>query len=331
MKHFVHYFSFGLIVPIAIVMTLLMVKGVSADESFSMAKVSRPYLVQIINPDGSVSEIKGLSLETDPFLIAKELGATPFAEDKFSAFPDIKMGIGSKITLRRAPTHYIKDGKKNHVFRSWAKTVGELLSEKNIELGDDDKINFASNYELEDKMNLIIIRVAITNVEVKEAIDFQITKKEDKTLDEGKTKVEIAGAKGVRTKTYLVRREDGEEISRTMTKNEITTKPVTQVLIIGTKPVITVRCKFNDIVIDAATKYDLSANELCHRMMAESNGNPNLDGGKYKGLFQYEEGFWGSASAKAGYSGASVWDAKAQIYTTAWAWSHNLRGRWPIP
>ena len=202
--------------------------------------------------------------------------------------------------------------------------------ERNIEIGKDDRINFAADNALEPQMLLVIIRVAVTQVDEKSAVDFQIKKKDDKTLDEGKTRVEVAGVKGVRTKTYLVRREDGEEVSRTLLKNEITTGPVDQVLIVGTKPVITVRCKYNDLVIEAATKYGLKANDLCIRMMKESNGNTgSVSGGGHLGLFQYTDGFWSSASAGAGFSGASWQDAKAQIFTTAWAWTHGLRGRWP--
>lgn len=324
-------YIFSLIIPIAITSFLLAISGVSAGNKVEIKKTGRPYLIEIVDSNGNVSKINGISEQTDPFLIAKDMGAAPYGEDKFASFPDIKMGIGSKITLYRAPTYFIKDGKKNFEFRSWAKNVGELLAEKNIELGQDDKINFANDYPLENRMSLVIIRVAITNIQEKELIEFKTIKKEDKNLDEGKTRVEVAGEKGVKTKTYLVRREDGEEVSRTLTNSEITKEPVDEVVYHGTRPVITVPCKFNDLVIEASLKYGAKANELCYRMMRESNGNPNSDGGKYKGLFQYEEGFWNSASAKAGYSGASIWDAKAQIFTTAWAWTHGLRSRWPVP
>jgi len=40
-------------------------------------------------------------------------------------------------------------------------------------------------------------------------------------------------------------------------------------------------------------------------------------------------GFWQWASAKAGYSGASIYDPTAQIFTTAWALTHGQAGRWP--
>jgi len=258
-------------------------------------------------------------------------GVNYYSEDKISAFPDPRLGLGSLVRVERALLVNLQDGKQGYQFRTWQNTVGQLLQEKNIELGQDDLISPALNTPLSTETKINIVRVAITTIKETEPVDFKIIKKEDNILDQGKTRVDRAGAKGVRTKTFEVRREDGVEVARTLQKNEITTAAVDQLLIIGTRPVITVDCRFNSLVIDAALKYGVDPNQLCYRMMRESRGNPSSDGGIYKGLFQYEANFWTSVSAKAGFSGASIWDAKAQIYTTAWAWTHGLRGRWPSP
>lgn len=292
---------------------------------------SRPYIIEEISASGEkTGETKGISAEGDPFLISKAIGANPYEEDRFSSFPSLNMGIGGKITLYRAPDYKIKDGKKEFVARSWTKTVGDLLSENKIELGEDDKINFSQGTSLELDMNINIIRVARTTMIKSEPIDYKTIKKEDPNLDRGKTKVEQAGKKGKRNLFYLVTREDGVQISKVLMKSEIAAPPVEEKLIIGTKPVITVRCKFNDIVAEAAAKYSVDPNALCTLMMKESNGNTgSVSGSGHLGLFQYTSGFWADASAKAGFSGASWQDARAQIFTTAWAFSHGQRGRWP--
>lgn len=291
---------------------------------------ARPYIVEAYSPDGARSTYSGASKSQDPFTIASEIKANPYKEDKFTAFPDIKMGIGSKITIYRAPEYFIVDGKKKIQRRSWVTTVGDLLREANISLGDDDKINFAESTELELGMNINIIRVAITNIKNTEPIDFKIVKKEDKTLDKGKTKVQQKGQVGTRTLTYRLVREDGVEISRKLINNEISVAPVDEIQIIGTKPVITGWCKYNDLVLDASIKNGLDPDRLCNLMRVESRGNADsVSGGGHLGLFQYTEGFWADASKKAGYGGASWSDAKAQIYTTAWALTHGYAGRWP--
>lgn len=329
MKNFFKRISALAVMPAAVTTTLFSFN--IAHEQIEPKKLDRPYVVEVINAEGkSTDEFKGISNEVDPFLITEKLGAKPFVEDKFTAFPDIKMGIGSKITLYRAPEYKIKEGKKETVVRSWTDSVENLFSEKQIEIGKDDKVNFPLDTKLESGMSVVITRVALTEVQEKKPIDFKTIKKDDGTMDQGRTKVEQAGQKGVKVLTYLVRREDGEEVSRKLLNTETTKKPVDEIILVGTKPVITVRCKYNDTVIDAALKYSTDANALCSLMMKESNGNPRSgEGSNYQGLYQYTDGFWASASAKAGYSGASIFDPKAQIYTTAWAFTHGQRSRWP--
>lgn len=265
---------------------------------------------------------------------AFEMAGVPyFSEDKVTAFPDPSLGLGTVITVARALPVNLVDGRRSLTVRTWAESVGELIAEKKIILGEDDRVAPALETRLGLRDRITITRVAITQIVENEAVNFKIVKKNDPNLDEGKTRVERPGVRGTRAYTYRVRREDGIEVERVLLKNELTKPPTDEILIVGTKPVITVRCRYNDWVLDAGIKNGVRPNELCNRMMAESNGNSNSvgAGGRYKGLFQYEEGFWNSVSVKAGYGGASIWDARSQIYVTAWAWVHDYRGRWPNP
>lgn len=302
----------------------------NTDSSQTNTPISRPYIVDEISTSGeNMTTFVGQSSSLDPFTIATDIGAAPYKEDKFTAFPDVKMGIGSKITLYRAPSYTIVDGKKTYVARSWTRTVGELLAERNTEIGDDDKINFAKDFELMDKMEIRIIRVALTNLRIPQKVDYKVVKKEDKTLDKGKINIEQKGQSGEKVLTYQLRREDGVEVSRKLISTEITKEPVEEIQIIGTKPVITGWCRYNDIVLAASIKNGLDPDRLCSLMRKESNGHADsVSGGGHLGLFQYTEGFWADASAKAGYAGASWMDPTAQIYTTAWAVTHGYAGRW---
>lgn len=291
---------------------------------------SRPYLIEVFAPNGEkASTARGNSLAKTPFFVAVDLGIKPHEKDRFEMFPPIEMSLGGKITLYETPAYEITDGRKKLTARSWAKTVGELLAENKLEIGVDDKINFSPDTVLVPGMKIIIIRVAKTTVFETEPINFKTIKTDDPTLDQGKTRVTERGQKGERRYAYEVTREDGVEVLRVLKKTEVTREPVTERVLVGTKPAIHTACRFNDTVIAAAIKHNLDPNSLCIRMMKESRGNPNSDGGQWKGLFQYEEGLWQSVSAKAGYAGASIWDPEAQIHVTAWAWTHGYRGRWP--
>jgi hypothetical protein len=213
--------------------------NVGSIDQKSSVSISRPYIVEEVSPSGQIlSTQSGISSQVDPLLISQDLSANPYPEDKFSAFPDIKMNIGSKITLYRAPIYYLKDGKKNYTFRSWKKSVGELLIENKIELGQDDKINFSASTDLEEEMHIVINRVAITTVIEPEVINYQNIKKSNPNVEKGNKKTLQAGKNGTKNKFYLVTRQDGEEVSRKFTKSEIAEQSTDEIIEIGTKVVV---------------------------------------------------------------------------------------------
>ncbi|HOX40691.1 MAG TPA: G5 domain-containing protein [bacterium] len=327
------YFWF-LIIPIFLVFTHSYA-GNNNQVSSSVERDKKPYVVDVILPDGSkANEYKGVSSSTTPFFVARDLGASPESEDRLSAFPDIAMGMGGKITLYKAPNYTIFDGKRKIEAKSWTKTVQALLTEAHIpELGDDDKVTPPLASEIQSGATIKITRVAITHVTKVQEIEFQVVKKDDPNSDKGKVTVKQKGVKGSKSLTYEVRREDSGkgmmEVGRTLIKTEVIKTPTEEIQLVGTRPVITVRCKYNDTVLAAAMKYDYDPNKLCTLMMKESNGNPgSISGGGHKGLFQYTDGFWADASTKAGFKGADWNDPKAQIFTTAWALTHGYSGRW---
>lgn len=331
MKHFIGRFLAGLIMP-SIVIWALYSANASIIYGADSQTADHSYVIVVIDAmGGETNEYSGTSKELDPFQVATEFGAAPFVEDKLTVTPDLSNGLASRITINRAPNYTIKDGKKEIEMRSWQETVGDLIIESQIpELGLDDRVNFALDEKLEPSMKIVIIRVAITNVKENQPIDYTTVKKNDPTIDKGKTKVSTVGQKGIKVLTYRVQREDGVEVSRKLIDTTVTQKPVDEVVLVGTKPVITVRCNYNDTVITAAIKYTIDPNTICNLMMKESNGHYNSVGGdnQYFGLFQYTESFWAQASQKAGYSGASYFDPRAQIYTTAWALTHGYGSRW---
>lgn len=236
---FISKLLIGIIATLALITTVFASSDNIAKTTPEPKKMDRPYIVDVLDKTGNeTGEFRGVSSETDPFLISKELGAQPFAEDRFSSFPDMNMGIGSKITLNRAPDYVIKDGKKEKTVRSWVTTVEELLNENKIEIGQDDKVNFANDTELEDGMKVVITRVAITTVVEHEPIAYNVVKKSNPNYEKDYKKILTSGVNGIRDKYYLVRREDGEEVSRKFIKNETAQAPVDEILEVGTKVVV---------------------------------------------------------------------------------------------
>lgn len=200
---------------------------------------AKPYVVEVVSTSGERTEFTGLSKSANPYNIALELGAAPFPEDKFATFPEIRMNIGSKITVYRAPEYTIVDAKKKTFYRSWVKTVGELITESRIPaLGKDDKANFPLETPLEDRMQIKITRVAKTVVVEPEVIKYSTAKKLNPNMEKGTKNVLQAGKNGSKNKYYLVTREDGVETSRKFQKSEVTAEPIEEILEVGTKVVI---------------------------------------------------------------------------------------------
>lgn len=260
-----------------------------------------------------------------------DLGVTVFAEDKTEVFPVPAMGLGSKIIVYRATPVEITDAKIAKIYRTWKETVKELLAENKIELLGQDSVSPAPETALSYNLKIKITRVAEVEISEKKPIDFRTIKKEDIDLEKGRTRVERRGVKGEKEIIYLVKRVDGEEVSRSVKETKVLKEPEAEILIIGIGPKYVYSGAYQDVLNAAARKYLINATALQCLMYRESGGSADAGypDAQYKGLFQYEEGYWADASARAGFGGASIYNATAQIYTTAYELTHGQGRRWP--
>jgi hypothetical protein len=74
--------------------------------------------------------------------------------------------------------------------------------------------------------------------------------------------------------------------------------------------------------------YPQTVDKMWRVMMCESSGNARASGGggAWLGLFQYAPTTWRSSWNP--YRNQSIWDARAQIYATAKAWSIGMQRHW---
>src|SRR5437868_533232 len=74
--------------------------------------------------------------------------------------------------------------------------------------------------------------------------------------------------------------------------------------------------------------YPQSLDKMYRVMMCESSGNARASGGRgaWLGLYQYAPSTWRGRWNP--YRASSIWDAKAQIYATAKAWSIGMQRQW---
>ena len=151
-----------------------------------------------------------------------DLGIRTYYEDKVKLFPEPSLNLGSQITIQRALPVTIEDAGKISIARTWSSQIKDFLTEQNILLGDQDRILPDLTTWLRPDLRITITQVDETELKEEESVPFKTVKKNDPNMDKGQTRLEQAGKDGVKVKTYLVRRENGVEVSRKLIREEIT-------------------------------------------------------------------------------------------------------------
>ncbi|HVE80904.1 MAG TPA: G5 domain-containing protein [Candidatus Dormibacteraeota bacterium] len=175
-----------------------------------------------------------------PKLVAEAAGLTVYAEDTYSVetIQDFTAAgvIGHKVVINRAtPIIFASDGRQIPV-RTHQKTVGDLLTERDVAFGPKDTVEPGRETAITTGMTIRIYRVKTVNTTVEESIPRTVKTVRDPQLESGITQVQTEGADGLRKVTYRVHYEDGAEKSREKIAEVTASQPVTRVVLVGTKP-----------------------------------------------------------------------------------------------
>ncbi len=156
-------------------------------------------------------------------------------EDRASAFPDPAFGLGTTVTVQRAPVVSLSvDGSLVPV-PTWSATVGELLDSYGLALGEKDIVLPPRDRVVRDGLIVQVTRVAEAEVSEVRSVAFSTREQSDGSLTVGTRKEVQAGALGRDRLVYQVRREDGVEVSRQLVRTERVLEPVERVVAVGTK------------------------------------------------------------------------------------------------
>jgi uncharacterized protein YabE (DUF348 family) len=161
-----------------------------------------------------------------------------YPEDKIRAFPDPKLGIGSKIEIVRANVVKVNDASQAYVYRTWAENVEQLFDEQDIVIGSDDTVDVKMDEKLYRDMTINITRVSLSEIVEREKINYKTINQDDPTLEKGLTRIKQTPEYGDKKITYMVRRENGIEVSRRLINTQIVKQPVDKIVSIGTKVTI---------------------------------------------------------------------------------------------
>lgn len=170
--------------------------------------------------------------------IAQQSGTTLYPEDRTVAEPVqdfINTGaIGEQIVVKRATPINVDLFGTPVQLRTHAKTVEQLVKEKDIKLLKDDKVLPGLDAPISAGQQVSFVRTGVKTETVTEKIAMPVHTIQDKNLAYGTTAVRQQGSAGEQVVTYQVQIVNNKETSRTVMQKVVTKAPVTQVAVVGT-------------------------------------------------------------------------------------------------
>ena len=263
--------------------------------------------------DGN-KRLKVTTAEQTPALIAKAAGIEVFEEDKTTLSNSDNMAVdGANMVMkidRASMVNFVLYGKES-VIRTHAKTVGELLKEKNIDPKKDDMLSVDRSAKIIPGMKIELWRNGKQTITAEEDVKFEVEKVQDANRDSGYREVKQAGENGKKNVTYEVEMKNGVEVSRKEIASVVTKEPKKQIEIVGTK---------------SSTSFSGSFSEALARLRSCEGSYTSNTGNGYYGAYQFDKRTWGNYG---GYELAS--DAPAAVQDEkAWQ-TYKARGWQPWP
>lgn len=170
--------------------------------------------------------------------IAKDAGITMYPEDTTTlsrADNLVADGAGLQLTIDRATLfNFTLYGTKSEV-RTQGDTVAEMLKEKGVTLGANDRVSIPVSTPVTAGMDVQVWREGKRTVTVEEPVAFDTEQIRDADRALGYSAVQTAGVTGKRNATYEVEIRDGKEVARVEIASLVTVQPSKEVIVVGAK------------------------------------------------------------------------------------------------
>lgn len=181
-------------------------------------------------------KVQAFSAATTPRSVAEQVGISVYPEDDVQISPTedvLRDGIGEQLVIDRAtPTNLNLYGTQLTI-RTRAKTVGDLLNEKKIKLGEGDSVQPSAETVLTPNTQVFVLRTGTQIVAVEEIVAMPIQHVEDNSLSLGATAIRQKGSPGKKVVTYQLDLENGKEVGRHVIQTVTLSEPVTQIVARG--------------------------------------------------------------------------------------------------
>ena len=234
-----------------------------------------------------------------------------------SASRDRRISRGGITLDVRMPHHltFLADGERHEVVTT-APTVRSAMAAAGVAMRTQDRASADLSARPFDEQVVALTRVDGRRVVQERAIAFDTVKRKTDELYRGQTQVQRQGKVGIQARTFRETYLDGKLTSRELVSKRIAKEPVTEVLLVGTKP----------LPENSPTADGLNWAALAD---CESGGNPRAynPAGPYYGLYQFLESTWRSVGGVGLPSEAS---SSEQTYRAQILYNRSGAGQWPV-
>jgi uncharacterized protein YabE (DUF348 family) len=248
------------------------------DQPFYNINVYRAFPSLVVDGDKKTTVLSGYR---SPRQVVAAAGLKVYDEDKVSldrsdnfVFDGV---VGQRIKIDRATPVDIQIGTRIFEFRTWKKTVGEVLEEKGFSVNESDLAGLSLNDPIYKDMNIKILKLVSDIIQIREAVEPEVQYKDDPTKPTSFRLTEDPGKPGEKVISFTVNRKGDVELSRQKLEEKVT---------IPAKPKIVVR----------GTKYDAigdNAQLLLKLRTCETGGRYNANTGNgYFGAYQFSQATW---------------------------------------
>jgi 3D (Asp-Asp-Asp) domain-containing protein len=165
----------------------------------------------------------------------KQSGLAVSPRDRIYPSPETPLRGSMNITIEHPKRVCLADGDGRETIDTFAATVDELLREQGISLGPLDQVSVALDTPVSDGMVVQIQRVVQTVTKSKRVIPFQTVRRKSSRLNAGQQRVLTRGVEGWLETEIVTVYVNGRKV-RQVTSQHLVQAPVTQVILVGTKP-----------------------------------------------------------------------------------------------
>lgn len=188
-----------------------------------------------LHDDGIETELRTTAATLGAAL--EEAGLRVYLADRVHPPLDTPVSAGLHLYIERAtPVQVTADG-RTVATRTWATTVGELLQQQGIAVGEHDRVEPSPDTPLRPEMAVRVVRVAVVDFTAESPIPYVSRQEADPEMELDQYRLQ-PGLDGVLAAITRVTYEDGREVSRQFLGEQVLRPPQDEVLYYGTKIVL---------------------------------------------------------------------------------------------